>query len=39
MGYAVYHVEKGKGRSGGIGKHIDRKESIVGWNTFEHRKH
>lgn len=39
MGYAVYHVEKGKGRSGGIGKHIDRKESMGGWNTFEHRKH
>ncbi len=36
MGYAVYHMEKGKGGSGGIGKHIDRKESINGYTTFEH---
>ena len=37
MGYAVYHMEKGKGGSGGIGKHIDRTESRNGYTTFEHR--
>lgn len=26
MGYAVYHMEKGKSNTGGIGNHIDRKK-------------
>ena len=34
MGYAVYHTEKGKISSGGIGNHIDRKEE--GKHTFKH---
>ena len=35
MGYAVYHMEKGKGGSGGIGRHIDRIEKEY-YNTFGH---
>lgn len=34
MGYAVYHMEKGKSGSGGIGNHIDRKEGME--HTFRH---
>lgn len=34
MGYAVYHMEKGKSGSGGIGNHIDRKEGME--HTFKH---
>lgn len=36
MGFAVYHMEKGKGGSGGIGRHIDRIESKYGYTTYEH---
>lgn len=36
MGFAVYHMEKGRGGSGGIGRHIDRIESKYGYNTYEH---
>jgi len=36
MGFAVYHMEKGSGGSGGIGKHIDREKSKDGHSTFEH---
>lgn len=35
MGYAVYHMEKGKSGGGGIGNHIDRKEGME--HTFKHR--
>lgn len=34
MGYAVYHTEKGKISSGGIGNHIDRKEGAE--HTYKH---
>ena len=34
MGYAVYHTEKGKVSSGGIGNHIDRKEGAE--HTYKH---
>lgn len=34
MGYAVYHTEKGKISSGGIGNHIDRKEGAE--HTYRH---
>src|SRR5690606_35669005 len=34
MGYAVYHVEKGKTSSGGIGNHIDRKKGAE--HTYQH---
>ena len=34
MGYAVYHVEKGKGGSGGIGNHIDRVKGME--HTYPH---
>lgn len=36
MGFAVYHMEKGKGGAGGIGRHIDRIESKYGYTTYEH---
>ncbi len=36
MGFAVYHMEKGKGGSGGIGRHIDRLESKYGYSTYKH---
>lgn len=36
MAFAVYHMEKGKGGSGGIGRHIDRIESKYGYTTYEH---
>lgn len=36
MGFSVYHMEKGAGGSGGIGRHIDRVESPSGYNTFNH---
>lgn len=36
MGFAVYHMEKGKGGSGGIGRHIDRLESKYGYSTYQH---
>ena len=34
MGYAVYHTEKGKISSGGIGKHIDREQGAE--HTYRH---
>ena len=34
MGYAVYHTEKGKISSGGIGKHIDREPGAE--HTYQH---
>ena len=34
MGFAVYHTEKGKTSSGGIGNHIDRK--IGAAHTYQH---
>lgn len=34
MGYAVYHMEKGKAAGGGIGNHIDRTEGKE--HTFKH---
>lgn len=34
MGYAVFHSEKGKSGSGGIGNHIDRKKGME--HTFPH---
>jgi len=34
MGLAVYHTEKGKASSGGIGNHIDRKEGAE--HTYPH---
>ena len=34
MGFAVYHTEKGKVSSGGIGKHIDREEGAE--HTYRH---
>lgn len=34
MGYAVYHTEKGKISSGGIGKHIDREQGAE--HTYKH---
>ena len=34
MGYAVYHTEKGKISSGGIGKHIDREQGAE--HTYGH---
>ena len=41
MSYAVYHTEKGKSGSGGIGNHIDRVEGME--HTYQHadpnRKH
>jgi hypothetical protein len=36
MAFAVYHMEKGKGGSGGIGRHIDRIESKYGYTTYDH---
>jgi len=36
MGYAVYHMEKGKSYAGGIGKHIDRLAGKDNYNTFKH---
>lgn len=36
MGYAVYHMEKGKSGAGGIGRHIDRIESKYGYSTYGH---
>jgi len=36
MGFAVYHMEKGNGGAGGIGRHIDRIESKYGYTSFQH---
>ena len=34
MGFAVYHVEKGKGSGGGLGNHVDRTEGME--HTYKH---
>ena len=34
MSYAVYHTEKGKISSGGIGNHIDREQGAE--HTYKH---